>query len=116
MSTSLKTVSDKQGLGPGSLVHVGEVHQSDTRITVIDYSKGHYEERLLTSVADVLDYRNKESITWVIVEGLADDAIIEPVRKLVANLSWSEGVSIVPLAVTHAPAQRRVKILWQVNC
>lgn len=32
-------------------------------------------------MADVLDYRNKESITWVIVEGLADDAIIESIGE-----------------------------------
>jgi len=81
MSTSLKYPSEKQGLDPGSLVHVGDVHHSVTRITLVDYSKDHYEENPVDSVEEILEYRNKASITWVIVEGLADWTIIESIGK-----------------------------------
>jgi magnesium transporter len=79
MATSLKYASGKTGLGPGSLIHVGDVHHTDTRITLIDYSNAHYEERPVGSLEDILAYRDKESITWVIVEGLSDASIIESI-------------------------------------
>jgi magnesium transporter len=81
MSTSLKYASDKTGLGPGSLIHVGDVLQSDTRMTLIDYNNEHYEERSISGLDQVLAYRKKESITWVIIEGLADASIIESIGK-----------------------------------
>jgi len=81
MSTSLKYPSEKQGLDPGSLVHVGDVHHSVTRITLVDYSKDHYESHNVSSVEEILEYRNRESITWAIIEGLADASIIESIGK-----------------------------------
>jgi len=39
MSESLSYASEKSGLPPGSLVHVGEVHKHEHKITVIDYDK-----------------------------------------------------------------------------
>jgi magnesium transporter len=79
MATSLKYASDKSGLGPGSLVHVGDVHHAEARITLVDYSNAHYEERAVNSLEDILAYRDKESVTWVIVEGLSDASIIESI-------------------------------------
>lgn len=81
MATSLKYASDKMGLGPGALVHVGNVVQPDTRITLVDYSNEHYEERPVASLDDILAYRSTESATWVIVEGLADVSIIEAIGR-----------------------------------
>ena len=79
MTTSLKYASEKKGLGPGSLVHVGNVHQADTQVTLVDYGKSHYERRSVASLEEVLPYREKESLTWVIVEGLADAGIVEAI-------------------------------------
>jgi magnesium transporter len=79
MATSLKYTSEKTGLGPGSLIHVGDVHHTDTRITLIDYSTTHYEERAVGSLDEILAYRDKESVTWVIVEGLSNASIIESI-------------------------------------
>ncbi len=81
MSTSLKYPSEKQGLDPGSLVHVGDVHYPVTRITLVDYSRDHYESHTVSSLEEILEYRNRESITWVIIEGLADASIIESIGK-----------------------------------
>ncbi len=81
MTTSLKYASEKKGLGPGSLIHVGNVHQADTRITLVDYGSSHHEVRTVASVDDILPYREKKSLTWVIVEGLADAGIIETIGQ-----------------------------------
>ncbi|MEZ5570864.1 MAG: magnesium/cobalt transporter CorA [Halioglobus sp.] len=76
MQQSLKYASDKIGLGPGSLIHVGDVMQSETRITLIDYNDDHFTQYTVNSLEDILQYRETDSITWVIVEGLADANII----------------------------------------
>jgi magnesium transporter len=39
MSESLSFASEKSGLPPGSLVHVGEVHAHEHKITVVNYNK-----------------------------------------------------------------------------
>lgn len=81
MAKSLKYASDKTGLGPGSLIHVGDVHHSDTRMILIDYSSAHYEQRQVNSLDEILAYRDRASVTWVVVEGLANADIIEAIGK-----------------------------------
>ncbi|CAA0078611.1 Cobalt/magnesium transport protein CorA [Halioglobus japonicus] len=81
MTTSLKYASEKKGLGPGSLIHVGSVHQADSHITLVDYDHANYEKRLVSSLEEVLPYRDKQSLTWVIVEGLADASIVESIGQ-----------------------------------
>ena len=79
MSSSLRYASEKNGLGPGSLVHVGDVHHSDTRMVVINYNQDYYEEQPVKSFQELLDSHKADSMTWVIVEGLADPTIIESI-------------------------------------
>ncbi|MEZ5503447.1 MAG: magnesium/cobalt transporter CorA [Halioglobus sp.] len=79
MSVSLKYASEKSGLGPGSLVHVGDVHEAGSRITLVDYSADHCQKHAAASLEDILSYRDTASVTWVIVEGLSDLSIIESI-------------------------------------
>jgi len=81
MATSFKYASEKKGLGPGALVHVGNIHHSDTRMTLVDYSAAHYEERPLDALEDIMPYRLKDSVTWVIIEGLTDSSIVESIGE-----------------------------------
>ncbi len=53
MSESLSYASEKSGLPPGSLVHVGEVHKHEHKITVIDLQQNnadpaHHQEPLMS--------------------------------------------------------------------
>ncbi len=73
---SLVTSSGKIGLPPGSIVHVGDVHQAETRIKVVDYGRDHVEERSLSAFEDLVPDKERESVTWVIVEGLADAGLV----------------------------------------
>jgi len=47
MSDSLTNISDKAGMPPGTLVHVGDIHEAESSISVIDYSKENIEERFI---------------------------------------------------------------------
>jgi magnesium transporter len=81
MSKSLKYASEKAGLEPGSLVHVGDVFHPQTRMTVIDYGKDHYRESQQSNLEESLKHRDSDSITWVIIEGLGDANIVEAIGE-----------------------------------
>ncbi len=74
--------SDKSGLPPGSLVHVGDVLVDETRISVIDYSKDSVVEARINSMEELLPYRQSDTVTWVIVEGLSNVAVVESIGKM----------------------------------
>lgn len=77
MSKPSSTPSNKSGLPPGSLIHVGDVLESETSISVLDYNKDNVDERRIDSSDEIARYKDSDSITWVIVEGLKDVDIIE---------------------------------------
>lgn len=82
MIDSLSTVSEKSGLPPGSLVHVGDVLQPVSRISVMDFGIDHLEEPQIVTIDELVQYRQTDSITWVMIEGLADVNIIESIGSL----------------------------------
>lgn len=81
MSESLSYASEKSGLPPGSLVHVGEVHEYEHKITVIDYNKTTLTRRTIKNIEELLPYTATDSITWVIIDGLQDVSIIDAIGQ-----------------------------------
>lgn len=82
MTESLSTVSEKSGLPPGSLLHVGDVLQPVSRITIMDFGKDHLEEPQIVSIDELVRYKQTDSIIWVTIEGLTDVSIIELIGDL----------------------------------
>jgi len=81
MSESLSSAAEKSGLPPGSLIHVGEVHDTESRITVVDYNKYNIERRVVRSIDEVLSYGQTDTVTWVNVDGLRDASIIAAIGE-----------------------------------
>ena len=81
MSESLSSASEKSGLPPGSLVHVGEVHAHEHKISVINYNKSTLEKHTVKSIEELLPYKTTDTITWVIVDGLKDVSIIDAIGQ-----------------------------------
>ncbi|MGZ5076690.1 MAG: magnesium/cobalt transporter CorA [Methylobacter sp.] len=81
MSESLSYSSEKSGLPPGSLVHVGEVHEHEHKITVISYNKSTLVNRTIKNIEELLPYRSTDTVTWVIIDGLKDVSIIDDIGK-----------------------------------
>lgn len=81
MSESLSYASEKSGLPPGSLVHVGEVHEHEHKITVLDYNKSTLTQRTLKSIEELLPYKTTDTVTWVIIDGLKDVSIIDAIGR-----------------------------------
>ena len=81
-SESLNFPSQKAGLPPGSLVHVGNIHIEQPTITVISYCKDAVQETEVSSIEEILQYKSEGKVCWVIVESLADVAVIEKIGEL----------------------------------
>jgi magnesium transporter len=81
MSESLSSVSKKSGLAPGTLVHVGEVHEHPHSIIVTNYNQASLEQRTIDSIKELLPYKITDSVTWVMVEGLKEVAIIDAIGQ-----------------------------------
>ncbi|UOA09201.1 magnesium/cobalt transporter CorA [Methylobacter sp. S3L5C] len=79
MSKSLSFSSEKSGLPPGSLVHVGEVHAHEHKISVVNYNKSTLTRHTVKSIEELLPYKTTDTITWVIVDGLKDVSIIDAI-------------------------------------
>ncbi len=69
--------SDKVGLPPGSLVYVGDREAEDVRITVFDYDEEGYTEKEVENVEECFEYREKDTVTWINIEGLGDTDVIQ---------------------------------------
>jgi len=70
--------SNKTGLSPGSLVHVGREYEEKSKITFIRYNEAIFEEKEVASISDLLREKNNEGIVWINVDGL-DAKLIEDI-------------------------------------
>lgn len=64
---------------PGSLVHVGDVPETASRMTLMNYSREKIEQAEFKSIEQILKYKTSASITWVIIEGLTNVDAIEAI-------------------------------------
>ncbi len=76
-----KKVSKKAGLAPGTLVHVGEKKVEKVRIRIIDFDKENLEERECEKIEECLSYKDKDTVTWINIDGLHEVNIIESIGK-----------------------------------
>jgi magnesium transporter len=79
MPDSLSNISEKTGLPPGSLVHVGHVLEAESRISIVDYSKDNVEQRVVQSIDEIAQYKDSDTVTWIIIEGLTNVEIVESI-------------------------------------
>ena len=74
--------SQKAGLPPGSLVHIGVRKTHRPRISLIEYTERKVEERSLKTIEEAFPYIAKRgTITWINVDGIHDPKIIEKIGK-----------------------------------
>ncbi|HUT07856.1 MAG TPA: magnesium/cobalt transporter CorA [Candidatus Latescibacteria bacterium] len=71
--------SDKLGLPPGTLLHVGEKKTEKTRITVIDYDPAGFVEKEVGSVEECFPFKETSTVTWINVDGVHDPAVMEKI-------------------------------------
>ena len=74
--------SQKLGLPPGSLIHIGEIHHTQTKMTIVDYNQESMEVTQIGSLEEMLKYSESDTITWVIIEGLTNIEIVQRIGEL----------------------------------
>ena len=82
MAESLTNTAQKAGMSPGTLVHVGSVHDIEASMWLIDYSKDTIEKQQIHSVDDIRHYLDSNTVTWLNIEGLSNVTLIESVGQL----------------------------------
>jgi magnesium transporter len=73
--------SEKKGLPPGALVHIGKKRVEKARIRVIDYTRKEISERDVRKIEDCFPYRDSRSITWINIDGVHDAELMRKVRE-----------------------------------
>jgi magnesium transporter len=75
------TRSAKSGLGPGSLVHIGDKRESPVKIRVIDYDNQKVDEIDVSELEQCSALRDSPSVSWVDIDGIHDAHIVEEIGK-----------------------------------
>ncbi|MDY6958706.1 MAG: magnesium/cobalt transporter CorA [Halobacteriota archaeon] len=73
--------SNKVGLPPGTLVHVGEKRVEKVKITIIDYDKEQFQEEEVEQVEECFPFKDEPTVTWINIDGIHDVEIIEKIGK-----------------------------------
>jgi magnesium transporter len=79
--TTSSKASRKTGLAPGSVVYVGKKAGKELFIDDFDYSKDYLDEKKLKNIEEVISFENKDTITWINVNGLNHVKEIEKLGK-----------------------------------
>jgi len=67
---------------PGTLVHVGDTEQASTKITLIDYSRENLEDKPISSVEEIAQYRDRDTVTWLNVDGLENVDLVGSIGQM----------------------------------
>lgn len=80
-SNLFKRYSQKVGLPPGTLVHIGEERTEPVRITIIDYDETRLQEEVVQTVEACVPFIDTETVTWIHIEGIHDTQIVEEIGE-----------------------------------
>ncbi len=81
MPRLIKKTSEKAGLLPGSLIHIGERKIEKTRIRLIDYDSNTLEEKETKDIQECFPCKDSTSVSWINIDGLHEVEVIERVGK-----------------------------------
>jgi len=73
--------SQKAGLPPGTLVHIGERRLESVRITLIDYDEQNIREKQVDEIEQCFQFKTTPTVTWINIDGLHDIQVIEKIGK-----------------------------------
>lgn len=69
--------SHKSGLPPGSLIHIGQVHHEQSKITVNQYNPDKIDKFELNDITQIQQLTTEDIITWINIDGLSDTDVIQ---------------------------------------
>ncbi|MEK6558455.1 MAG: magnesium/cobalt transporter CorA [Candidatus Margulisiibacteriota bacterium] len=79
----VKRSSQAAGLEPGTPVYTGDASPKPTKITLFNFNETTLTEKELSSFEEALPYRSESSVTWINIDSLSDNLIMQEVAKWV---------------------------------
>jgi len=77
MVEKVKKRSQKTGLPPGTLVHIGTEKVGKSRIRILDYDEQGVREKNDALLNECVPFRDTDSVTWIDIEGLQDIKLLD---------------------------------------
>ena len=74
-------LSQKAGMPPGTIIHVGEENNTEIIMSVIFYNAQSMEQKQNIGIAECPEYLKKDGITWIDVIGVHNSKTIEAIGK-----------------------------------
>lgn len=78
-SKFFQKASQKAGMSPGVLVHVGEQKIETARITLMSYDQARLEEKELKRIEESFAYKDTPPVSWINIDGLHQVELIEKI-------------------------------------
>jgi len=79
MSRVLRKTSQKAGLSPGALIHIGERRIESVKISIMDYDRASFHEQQVRTIEECFPFKETPTITWINIDGLHQVDIIEKI-------------------------------------
>ena len=78
-SKFMKKTSQKAGMSPGTVMHIGEKKIEKSKITLMSYDPDRLEEKELKSIEEAFPYKDTPPVSWINIDGLHEVGIIEKI-------------------------------------
>ena len=76
-----KKAAKKSGLAPGTLIYTGKYQENPFSITIANYNADLLEQHSINAISELLPYKTRNTVTWVIIDSLTDVNIIDDIGK-----------------------------------
>jgi magnesium transporter len=77
-----RSQSSKVGQSPGTLTALSRKSKIPTVVTLMDYDTQKCEKQLVENLADLRQFKDSSTNTWINVEGLADMSVVAEIGKI----------------------------------
>ena len=102
MARFIKKRKQEIGLSPDDLLFRGKKKANEVLLRIIDFDENTLEEDAINAVREALKYKEKDSVTWLNVDGLHNAAIMKEIA------STFDLDTLVLAEVMHTQARSRV--------
>lgn len=75
------TRSAKSGLGPGSLVYIGQKRDTRVNVQLIEYDQESLIEKTIEDISECDGLAQTESVSWLDVDGIHNSELVEEIGK-----------------------------------
>jgi magnesium transporter len=82
MPGAAKKRSAKTGLPPGALIHIGEKHAEQAKLTLCEYDGSHLQEKEVATLEGLMPPPDRKAVTWIHIDGLHDVHLLEQMGVL----------------------------------